>query len=585
MNREVSIIIPTFNEKDNIKPLFEKLCAALEGVSWEAVFVDDDSKDGTANVVREIAAKDNRVRCLHRIDRKGLSSACIEGMQSCSSQYMAVMDADMQHDETILTGMLRVLENENIDIVVGSRYVAGGGLGKWSKHREIISRVATKIGQAVIRADLKDPMSGFFMLKRKFFENTVNRLSGRGFKILLDLFASSPQKVKFKELPYEFKERQAGESKLDFWVTFEYGIMIFDKIFRKNSMNKNPKKLKNIKKVLIVRTDHIGEVLLSTVVVDAIKKHYPQAKITFATSSLSKSIVEAKQGIDEIIVFETLGKKITFFEMFIWAGKLLFKRFDLAIVLNSHKFLHLAIFFAGIKWRLGFERKWSFLLTHKIADHRTEGTKHEVDYTLELLEAIGIKEQGLKPELTVSESEVAQIRNLLISKSIDLKKKLIVVQPGSSIIQKRWPNEYFIELIQKIISCYDVNILLLGNNDEAELCSDISKQFDENIFNLAGKLNLMQLIALLSIAGLVITNDSGPMHIAASLNKIFVNLDHVTKNYRDPSSNVYFQALRGIDLKVKKGYIIYPGKEEDSITYYLAGNDNKNAIYFYPGVQ
>ena len=231
MSVQITIVIPTYNEKDNVKVLVEKLSSTLAGCSWEAIFVDDDSPDGTAEVVRDIARKDARVRCLQRIGRKGLSSACIEGMLSCSSDYMAVMDADMQHDEAILPKMLETLKgNSDLDIVIGSRYVEGGGVGQWPAIRKLISSIATKIGQAVLRADLKDPMSGFFMLRQSFFRQTVRKLNGKGFKILFDLFASSSRKVNFQEVPYDFRQRNAGESKLDFRVTFDYGIMVLDKI-------------------------------------------------------------------------------------------------------------------------------------------------------------------------------------------------------------------------------------------------------------------------------------------------------------------------------------------------------------------
>ncbi|MBU0468236.1 MAG: lipopolysaccharide heptosyltransferase II [Candidatus Omnitrophica bacterium] len=278
-------------------------------------------------------------------------------------------------------------------------------------------------------------------------------------------------------------------------------------------------KLKNVKKVLILRTDHIGEVLLSTVVVDAIKKHYPQAHITFATSSLARSVVEAKKGIDEILVFETLDVRNLWPRLYGWYRQIAFKGYDLAILLNSNKFLHLVVFLAGIKSRIGFDRKWPFLLTQKIPDKRAEGLKHEVEYNLELLETIGIKESGIKPLLKVSEFEEKNVKELLSERSINLKKKIIVVQPGSSFIQKRWPKEHFVELIGLLLDHYDVNIVLSGSCDEFELCDDIVTQFEKNVYNFAGKFNLKQLISLLSIADILIANDSGPMHIAAALDR------------------------------------------------------------------
>jgi len=227
---DLSIIVPTLNEKDNILPFLERLEKALgKDISWEVVFVDDDSYDLTANHIRTIAQKDTRVRCLQRIGRRGLSSACIEGMLTSSATYLAVMDADLQHDESILPEMFEAIKNESYDIVVGSRYADGGSVGSWGKNRFLMSRLAIFLGSLLIRYDLKDPMSGFFILKRPYFENVVHRLSGKGYKILLDILSSSPEGIRFKEVPYTFRTRNAGESKLNAMVLWEYAVLCLDK--------------------------------------------------------------------------------------------------------------------------------------------------------------------------------------------------------------------------------------------------------------------------------------------------------------------------------------------------------------------
>lgn len=232
MSTELTIVVPTFNERGNVRALLKRLNATLEGISWEVVFVDDDSPDGTSELVREIAEKDNRVRCIQRIGRRGLSSACIEGMLSSTSPYLALMDADLQHDERLLVKMLETLKkDDNTEIVVGSRYVEGGNTKNWGKHRILISRLATKLGQSVLKADLSDPMSGFFIIRKNTFHDVVRNVSGKGFKILLDLFASSPRPLAFAELPYEFRERHSGESKLDALVVFEFFLLLVEKFF------------------------------------------------------------------------------------------------------------------------------------------------------------------------------------------------------------------------------------------------------------------------------------------------------------------------------------------------------------------
>lgn len=227
---ELSVIVPTFNERKNVHELVRLLRNCLNRCSWEVIFVDDDSPDGTADLVRAMARHDHRIRCIQRIGRRGLSSACIEGMLASSAPYLAVMDGDLQHDEELLLPMLYTLKQGEEDIVVGSRYVSGGGTEGWDSARLHLSRVATWISRVVVRADLKDPMSGFFMIRREVFTAAERNLSVIGFKILLDLFASSPQPLKFKELPYQFRSRHEGESKLDSRAKWDYGMLLLDKL-------------------------------------------------------------------------------------------------------------------------------------------------------------------------------------------------------------------------------------------------------------------------------------------------------------------------------------------------------------------
>jgi len=227
---ELTLVIPTLNERDNIGPLVDLLDAVLESVSWEVIFVDDDSPDGTAERIREIGRRDRRVRCLQRLGRRGLTTACIEGVLTSSAPHIAVMDADMQHDEKLLPQMLAMLKSEPVDLVVGSRYVAGGGIGGLDAARANMSAFATRLSRIICKAEIADPMSGFFMLRRDVLEGALRRLSGQGFKILLDILASSPRSLRVRELPYEFRERQRGESKLDTLVAWEYIMLIADKL-------------------------------------------------------------------------------------------------------------------------------------------------------------------------------------------------------------------------------------------------------------------------------------------------------------------------------------------------------------------
>lgn len=226
----LSVVVPTFRERDNVAKLVAALDAALAGIEWELIFVDDDSPDGTADAARAIAATDRRVRCLRRIGRRGLSSACVEGMLASSAPYIAVIDGDLQHDERLLPRMLEALERDPLDIVIGSRYVAGGSIGDWSRTRSGISSLATRISGLVVPSSLHDPMSGFFVIRHDAFMASVRSLSALGFKILVDLFASSPTPLRFRELPYQFRSREAGESKLDTRVAWDFGLLLLDKL-------------------------------------------------------------------------------------------------------------------------------------------------------------------------------------------------------------------------------------------------------------------------------------------------------------------------------------------------------------------
>jgi dolichol-phosphate mannosyltransferase len=227
---ELAVVIPVLNERDNVPLLVERLNDALTELAWEAIFVDDDSVDGTADVVRALARRQPNIRCVQRLGRRGLASACIEGILSSAAPYAAVMDGDLQHDETLLPDMLAKIKAGQLDVVVASRYTGEGSLGDWQKSRVVISDFAGRLSRLIIKADLTDPMSGFFMIERDAFTGAMRQLSGQGFKILLDLFASSPRPLQFAEVPLNFRQRLHGESKLDAMVAWEYLMLLLEKL-------------------------------------------------------------------------------------------------------------------------------------------------------------------------------------------------------------------------------------------------------------------------------------------------------------------------------------------------------------------
>jgi dolichol-phosphate mannosyltransferase len=227
---ELSVVIPTYKERANIAPLLAALEAGLQGLNWEVIFVDDHSPDHTADAVRELALVNPRVRIIERIGRRGLSSACIEGMMASPAPCLAVMDADMQHDETALPEMFRLLQSRNLDVVVASRRITGGSMGEFAQKRVRLSDLGSRVSKLVCHCEVTDPMSGFFMVDSHFFRASVPRLTGTGFKLLVDILASSPVPPRIAEVPYRFRNRVAGESKLDVNVELEYLFLIVDKL-------------------------------------------------------------------------------------------------------------------------------------------------------------------------------------------------------------------------------------------------------------------------------------------------------------------------------------------------------------------
>lgn len=229
MAYDLTIVLPTFNEKGNVVPILDRLERALAYVHYEVIFVDDDSPDGTTDAVRQVARDRDNVRVLHRIGRRGLSSACIEGILAAAAPFVAVMDADLQHDETILPEMLWRIREENLDLVVGSRNLSGGSMGEFAQWRVKLSHLGKRLSLMGAEHELSDPMSGFFVVRVSAFQQFAHRLSAIGFKILLDIVLSAGPGLRIGEVPYRFRQREHGESKLDVLVGLEYFELLVDK--------------------------------------------------------------------------------------------------------------------------------------------------------------------------------------------------------------------------------------------------------------------------------------------------------------------------------------------------------------------
>jgi len=217
---KISVVSPTYNEAPNITRFISEVAAALEGFEYEIVVADDNSPDGTCEKAEKIAQINPRVRVIRRLKNPGLSPAVIEGFLAAKGDYVACIDADCQHDPRILPRMVDALAS-GAELAVGSRYVSGGGTGEWNLFRRFESWVATKLAQLFLGVALRDPMSGYFILRREDFGKVCTQLDARGFKILLEIVSRlAPSRL--EEIPYTFRARVAGQSKLSSIVILQY---------------------------------------------------------------------------------------------------------------------------------------------------------------------------------------------------------------------------------------------------------------------------------------------------------------------------------------------------------------------------
>ncbi|AEI37616.1 glycosyltransferase family 2 protein [Zymomonas mobilis] len=230
MSPRLSVVIPTYNEKGNIEALVSAVRQALIGIEWEMIVVDDDSPDETYELAFQLSHQEPRLHCIRRVGRRGLSSAVVEGALAANGDFIAVMDADFQHDEKILKTMYKKMIATGADLVVGTRYAHGGGIPDWDQKRRQMSDFATKVSRLLIGDQTSDPMSGFFMLRRDVIEQSVHDLSQQGYKILLDIISSAATPLHIEEVSYIFRNRREGESKVSLQVIAEFLFQIIEKV-------------------------------------------------------------------------------------------------------------------------------------------------------------------------------------------------------------------------------------------------------------------------------------------------------------------------------------------------------------------
>jgi len=220
---KLGLVIPTLNEAGNIPTLIDRIQNSLAtvGIAYELIVVDDDSKDGTAELVRRYAESDSRIRLLVRVGQRGLAGAVIHGWKNTDANLLGVIDADLQHPPETLPSLLKAIGEDN-DIAVASRYASNGTVGDWNAFRHLVSRCSTLVTMPLQKkkgVSIKDPLSGFFIVRRSSIEGLD--LQPYGFKILLEILVKGRIK-KAAEIPFQFATRHSGRSKADFKVALHY---------------------------------------------------------------------------------------------------------------------------------------------------------------------------------------------------------------------------------------------------------------------------------------------------------------------------------------------------------------------------
>jgi len=280
----------------------------------------------------------------------------------------------------------------------------------------------------------------------------------------------------------------------------------------------------NFKRILIVRTDRIGDVLLSTPVIKTLRYHYPDAYIAMMVSPYSKDAVEGNPYLDKVIIYDKDGKHKSWWRSLKFARNLKKKRFDLAIILHPTNRVHLVTFFAGIPKRIGYDLKLGFLLTDRIRHTKQYGEKHELDYNLDLVRYLGIEPEDKNLFMPIRPESERWVEELFRQEGIKEKDKLLAIHPGASCPSKVWPNDRFAQVADRLIEKYSFKVLIVSGPKDLSLAQSVIRNMQHSAINLAGKTSVSQLASILKRSRLFISNDSGPVHVASAVGAPVVSI-------------------------------------------------------------
>jgi len=270
-------------------------------------------------------------------------------------------------------------------------------------------------------------------------------------------------------------------------------------------------------RILITRTDRIGDVMLSTPVIKAVRQKYPDAYISFCAQPHAVDILDNNPYLNEVIVYDKKGKHKNLSGILSFIFGIKKKKFDMAVILHPTSRMNLTCFLAGIRKRVGYDKKLGFLLTNRIPHTKQEGEKHEMEYTLDVIRHIGIEPSDKKLYMSLHKDTDEKVKKLFDANGVNVKKKIIAIHPGASCPSKRWSANNFAGLIDRLNNKYHANVILLGGEDDIVYAKEVSHNIKTKLVNLTGKTNLSVLAGVLSKSHLFISNDSGPVHIAVSV--------------------------------------------------------------------
>lgn len=272
------------------------------------------------------------------------------------------------------------------------------------------------------------------------------------------------------------------------------------------------------KKILIVRTDRIGDVLLTTPVIKALRDNLPKSYIAIMVNPSTIELVRDNPYLDEVIVYDKENLHKGFWKNFKFILDLRKKKFDLAFILHTKNRTNIICFLAGIKERIGYyNKKFGFLLTKKLKDTRPEGRKHEVDYCLDAVRAMGIEPKEKRLFIPIDSDSENWVENIFKENKISKEDKLVAIHPGASCVSKRWFSFRFAEVADILIDKYNAKILVIGGEKDIKFSREMISQMKNKVLDLSGKTSLRKLASLFSRCLLLISNDSGPCHIATAV--------------------------------------------------------------------